>query len=226
MCCAPMRHITLITDTLGHLVNKISIRALCTLYDKKKIYNTRHPPVGSPIVYCPKNQLKAFTLIELLVTLSVLSILLMFAVPSFNNMLLNNRLNANSDTLVKTFNYARSTALNNAMNVRICPLGQLNSTTCGTDWSAGWIVITQPATGTDTLIQSTQNGVSGSTVTANVANVTFDSHGLATAQSNFRLCDNRGAAFGKSVEVMATGFVQAGNTPGQAVWNNSSLVCP
>lgn len=180
----------------------------------------------TPIINTPPRLNKGFTLIELVVALSVFSVLLMFAIPSFRTMLQNSRMNSSSDALVNALNYARSTALDNALNVKVCPIGPLNSTTCGTNWSAGWIVTTVPSAGAETLIQSKQNSTVDTTITSNIGSIIFNNHGLASAQSNFTLCDIRGSAFGRSVEVMATGFIQAGNTQGQAVWNNTALVCP
>lgn len=182
-------------------------------------------PLSTTIKTTPKLN-KGFTLIELLVALSVFSLLLMLAIPSFRTMLQNSRMNSSSDALVNALNYARSTALDNGLNVKVCPIGPLNSTTCGTNWSAGWIVTTQPSAGAETLIQSKQNSTADTRISSNVGSIIFNNHGLASAQSNFTLCDPRGSAFGQSVEVMATGFIQAGNTQGQAVWNNTALVCP
>ena len=87
-------------------------------------------------------------------------------------------------------------------------------------------MLTQPSTGAATLLQSQQFSPTDPSLSAPAAGVVFDSHGLATTQSNFTLCDTRGGTFARSVEVLATGFVQAGLTPGLAVWNNSVLTCP
>ncbi|MDI1353084.1 MAG: GspH/FimT family pseudopilin [bacterium] len=167
-----------------------------------------------------------FTLIELLITVSVFAILLTVAIPSFNTALLNNRLKTNTDSLVNVFNYARSVALNNNYSITVCPLGSNNSTTCGTNWTAGWIIITQPSTGSPTLLKSQQDPSINPKITANVSSVTFDSHGLAATQSNFTLCDSRGASYANSVTILASGFIQSGDTRGTAVWNNAALVCP
>ncbi|WP_298623659.1 GspH/FimT family pseudopilin [uncultured Legionella sp.] len=170
--------------------------------------------------------LSGFTLIELLVTLCVLGILLMVAIPSFWTMILNNRISTNADTLVNALNYARGTALTQAMNIKVCPVGSPGSTTCGTDWSNGWIVVAEPASGASTLLKCQQNSGNTPLVSASSTQVLFDRYGLSTTQSNFTLCDSRGSAFARSVEVLATGYVQSGTTPGQAVWNNGALSCP
>lgn len=168
----------------------------------------------------------AFTLIELLVTLCVAAILLILAMPSFREMLLNSRMSANSDSFVNTLNYARNTAVSQAVNVQVCPLGTLNSTTCGTNWDAGWIVVTQPASGPGTLLKSQQISNINPVLSGSTSSVVFDPQGLATTQSNFTLCDSRGGTSARSIAVLATGYVQSGATPGQAVWNNGSITCP
>lgn len=172
------------------------------------------------------SSIAAFTLVELLVTLCVFAILLTLIIPSLRTMILNNRLTSNIDSLVSSLNYARGVALDQALNVAVCPLGTLNSTVCGANWSNGWIVVTQPVTGTATILKTHQTSVNDPTIASNVSSVVFDPHGLSTTQSNFTMCDSRGGSFARSVMVLATGFVQSGTTPGQAVWNNGALGCP
>jgi type IV fimbrial biogenesis protein FimT len=185
-----------------------------------------HPKMPFSFTPLVLTKLAAFTVMELLITLSVMAIVLMLAIPSFKTLLLNNRLNANVDSLANNLNYARGVALNDAMTIKVCPLGTANSTVCGANWSSGWIVVTQPSTGTATLLKSQQNPDVNPTVSANQSEVNFNSHGLADNQINFTFCDTRGAQFARSLEVMATGFIQSGSTVGQAVWNNAALACP
>lgn len=168
----------------------------------------------------------AFTLIELLVTLTVFCAILVLALPALSTIIMNNRLRANADLFVNALNYARNTALNESINVIVCPLGSLNSTSCGTNWNTGWIVVTQPVSGINTLLQSQQTTPADPTLSGTVASVSFDPHGLLTTQGNFTFCDSRGANFAQSIEVLATGFIQSGSTPGIAVWDNSALSCP
>lgn len=168
----------------------------------------------------------AFTLIELLVTILVLCVALVLALPALSNLLMNNRITAYTDMFVNALNYARNNALNESMNMMVCPFGAAQSTVCGGNWGAGWIVVTQPTAGTSTLLQSQQLSPSDPVLSGNAANVVFDPHGLTTSPSNFKFCDSRGGTFARSIEVLATGFVQSGSTPGQAVWDNSALTCP
>lgn len=173
-----------------------------------------------------KTLTSAFSLIELLIALVVFSLLVTMALPSFNSLLLNGRLSANMNALVNALNYARSTALNQSVAVKVCPFNALNSTSCGGSWNTGWILATQPAIGAPVLLKSQQIGANDGTLSANVGSVLFDTHGLVTTTGNFTICDSRGGAFARSVEVIATGYIQSGPTPGTAVWNSGALTCP
>lgn len=172
---------------------------------------------------------RGFTLIELIVTMMVAAIIVAFAVPSFQNMLMNSRLTSQTDALANALNYARSTALNQNVATEICPVGAINSTTCGSAWSAGWMVVLNPVgnppTPATALLQSIQSPPGAAVVSSSTTSITFDSRGLATTPAQFVICDSRGSSFARSVQVQATGFVQAGATPGTAAWGGA-ITCP
>ncbi|MCX7117845.1 MAG: GspH/FimT family pseudopilin [Legionellales bacterium] len=172
------------------------------------------------------------TLIELIVTICVMAILVMIAIPSFQTLIQNNRITSQTNALFHALNYARNTALTQNMNVLACPAGTLSSTTCGTSWSNGWIIVSQPSPGVPVLLQAHFSGPHDPTL-SNVpiggvatTSVTFDSRGIATTQAYFKVCDVRGGAYAQSVEVLPTGFIQVGSTMGTAVWDASALACP
>ncbi len=174
----------------------------------------------------PPPKVRGFTLIELLISITVLTVLLVLTVPSFKDMLMNNRITAQTDALSSALSYARSTALTQNMNVVACPFSAAGSTACGGNWQNGWIVVSQPATGNPTLLQANSTGANDPVLSATIPSVTFDARGIATTQGNFKICDNRGGAFAQSVQVLPTGFVQSGSTRGSAVWDGSGLTCP
>lgn len=174
----------------------------------------------------PPPQERGFTLIELLISITVLTVLLVLTVPSFKDMVMNNRIAAQTDALSTALHYARNTALSQNMNVLACPFGAAGSTACGGNWQNGWIIVSQPATGTPALLQANSTGANDPVLSATIPSVTFDSRGIATTQGNFKICDSRGGAFAQSVQVLPTGFVQSGSTIGSAVWDGSGLTCP
>lgn len=176
---------------------------------------------------------QGFTLIELLITLTVVAVIMSIAVPSFRTMLLNSQLTAQRDGLGNALRYARSTALSQNVNTEVCPFSAVNSTACGSNWAAGWIVVLNPsgipATPATALLQSTQVSPNGPTV-YNVNNpalvaVTFNPRGLSANLPQFVVCDSRGSSFAYSVDVQTTGSVEVGTTPGAAVWSGN-IVCP
>jgi type IV fimbrial biogenesis protein FimT len=167
-----------------------------------------------------------FTLIELMVTVTIAVILLSLAAPSFQAMVLNNRLTGLTDGLVSALNFARGTALKTAVSTRVCPIGNNGPTACGNDWNAGWMVVGDPD-GTPALLQRSSAPASAPRLLVTavdgsaLASVTFDSRGLASGAARFRVCDSRGAAYARSVQTLATGSVQSGAAPGQTVWGGA-----
>jgi type IV fimbrial biogenesis protein FimT len=162
-----------------------------------------------------------FTLIELLVTMLVAGILIAIAVPAFSSFVQNDRDIGQANSLVSSLNYARSEAIkqNITGGVTVCP--SVNGTTCsGTAWSQGWIVTN--ATGT---VLSAVPAMAGHNTLTPSAGITFQSTGLPSGPLSIRICDTRGAAFARDVEVNVAGRVAASNTPGMSV-SGAPLVCP
>ena len=84
---------------------------------------------------------RGFTIIELMVTLAVAGMLTAMAVPAFNNFVLNDRDIGQINSLVASFNYARSEAIKlNSGGVQVCTSVDGLSCNGGSNWNGGWIV--------------------------------------------------------------------------------------
>lgn len=129
---------------------------------------------------------RGFTLLELLITVAVLAIVLAIGVPSFADMIRNNRLASESNELVTSITLARSEALKRGIPVSVCPR---SGATCAdsTDWSNGWLVFTDDLapTGalnapTDAVLLSSSANDSGVSITSDKKSVTYTSTGART----------------------------------------------
>ncbi len=78
------------------------------------------------------------TLIEVLVSTSILAILLMVAVPSFQSFIIDNRLGVYSNALYSSLVLAKSEAIKRNKRVVVCKSS--DGSTCTGTWNEGWIV--------------------------------------------------------------------------------------
>lgn len=87
-----------------------------------------------------------FSLIELLVTVTLMSIALSLAVPSYKSMLANNRSAAEVNRFLAAINIARSEAVKRGIPIGLCARTQPRtipeSCSGSSDWSTGWILFT------------------------------------------------------------------------------------
>lgn len=144
-------------------------------------------------------------MIELLVTLALVSILLSTAVPSFMNLMKDNRLVAQINEFVATVNFARSEAIKRGLAVQV-------TSSSGTNWANGWQVWVD-LNNNQTLdaserLQIKQNfSGPGTTFTSGSSEFTFNPNGASSATGTLALCDDRTGELGKQVSVGLVGRV-------------------
>lgn len=97
-----------------------------------------------------KNQ-KAFSLIELMVTVTVVSVALALAVPSYNKQVLNSRSVALGEEFLGAVNLARYEAVKRAKRVSLCASSDSTtaSPSCTGGWADGYIMFVDEATSDD-----------------------------------------------------------------------------
>ncbi|QNK67985.1 GspH/FimT family pseudopilin [Variovorax sp. PAMC26660] len=78
-----------------------------------------------------------FTLVELMVVVAIVAVLATIGVPSFRDLLLNQRLAAAAQGFNSALSLARMEAIQRSQSVRVLALA-------GNDWASGWSVLTGP----------------------------------------------------------------------------------
>ncbi|MBD3641302.1 MAG: GspH/FimT family pseudopilin [Marinobacter sp.] len=190
-----------------------------------------------------------FTLLELLVTITILGIIATYAIPSFRQMILNNRLTAQTNETTSIISFARSEASKLRTGVvTIC--GSADSATCSGNAAleTGLIVFRDDDmdaavdAGTDTLLKVSGALAGGNTLrildmTSDGGNyVQFDNKGFprASATNNvagtFILCDDRGAPEARAVSINFSGQTHlARDTDANGTLNDhegNDITCP
>ncbi len=150
-----------------------------------------------------------------MITIAVAVILMTMAVPSFNNMIMNNRLTSSSEELLKGFQLARSEAMRRGARATVCASN--GGTACnGTSWKQGWLVWVD-LNGDSTLSANEIQRVFGALATAQelvsvegVTTISYLPSGFlnipAAAQRRFTICDNRSAEAGRSLVIKVFGY--------------------
>ena len=100
-----------------------------------------------PLVELRPTRARGFTLLELMVTITVAAMVLALGVPSFVDLVRNNRAATNVNELLTAFAIARSESIKRGSNVSVCRSS--DGATCTAAWSDGWIVFSDNAA-TDT----------------------------------------------------------------------------
>ena len=124
-----------------------------------------------------------FTLIELMITLALAAIILSLGIPSFRNVIQNNRAATQSNELVAALGLARSEAVRRGANVRLCPSTNQATCTGGNNWANGWIALVELPAG-QPPIRVWRALAGGSTLTG-PADVRFRPMGDIVAASAF-----------------------------------------
>ncbi len=87
-----------------------------------------------------KKSNNGFTLIEIMVTVAIVGIFASIALPSFANLIENNRNNTAANELVSNLLLAKSEALKRSNSVTICPSTDQATCSPNRDFSTGWIM--------------------------------------------------------------------------------------
>lgn len=171
---------------------------------------------------------RGFTLMELLTTLTIAGILVTLAVPSFSEVIKNNRLITQTNDFVTTLNLARSEAIRRGERVTVCKSSDQVSCAGSGAWDQGWIVfsdvngdgvVTNPTTNVLRVHGPLSNKITLRGDTALADYVSYVSTGAtqkfsggtsATQTGVVVMCDDRGfVSQAEGIQISATGRVSA-----------------
>jgi len=163
-------------------------------------------------------QQAGFTLIELMIVIVLVAIFITVGVPSFQNLVSDNRLSTQANRLVSSLQLARTEALKLGAPVSICRT--TDGASCagvGTTWETGWLVFVDTNANGDVdgeriiLANSTLSG--GNTLRAAAPFndfVNYQPNGLqSAANGTFRICDGNNPDInkGRNIAVSPTGSI-------------------
>lgn len=150
-----------------------------------------------------------FTLTELMVTVSIASILLAVAVPSFHSLILDNRLSSQSAEFTGALAMARSEAGRRGSRVAVGPVAS--------SFDGGWRIWVDSNGNTlpdlDETVLRIHEDLHGNTLasTGAAAPIIYLPTGFmditASTTRIFQLCDNRSNEKGREIRINATGRV-------------------
>lgn len=124
---------------------------------------------------------RGFTLIELLVTISIVAILATIAIPSFQDAMLNSRLNTLSNNFVASAHLARSEAIKRNTAATLC--ASSNGSNCTGAWKDGWVILAGGS------VIYTQGALpAGFLLSGNVTSIAFQPAGVGATSADLTLC--------------------------------------
>lgn len=165
-----------------------------------------------------------FTLIELMVTVAIIAIALTIGVPSFQQVIMNNRMATQANDLLGSMNLARSEAVKRGQRVVLCktadPFAATPACTTSGAWGQGWLIFVD--SNNDTLasgevLLKVHQGISPSTLSGdtNVADyLSYAADGTTRLTNNafqsgtLTLCPGTSGMTGRSIVVNAAGRAQ------------------
>ena len=150
---------------------------------------------------------KGFTLLELVVTVTVLAVVTTIAIPSFVDVIRNNRLTTQANDFIGTLRFARAEAIKRGERVDVVA----NASVGTNEWGGGWRVVV--ASSAEVLRQhaALEAGNTLDSTIQNASTYQFLPGGDASPSDTLELCDSRTGETGRGIVITAIGRTTLSN---------------
>ncbi|MGJ8668637.1 MAG: GspH/FimT family pseudopilin [Oceanococcus sp.] len=143
-------------------------------------------------------QQQGYSLFELITVMAIVAITASLGVPSFRNIIQNNRISTTTNELLVSISQARAEAIRQNIRVRICSSKNPDAAipVCSdNNWSSGWAVLADTVgdNSFSTKIAATRIDDKQLSILAGLNTITFNGTGLSEGFNNtsFGICDGR-----------------------------------
>lgn len=147
-----------------------------------------------------------------MIGVAILAIVMLFAIPSAQRIIIQNRIVADLNETSAVIQYARAYAIDNQIDTVVCPSADFSE--CGNDWNNP-IIVFNDDDGNNTrgvneeLLASTSNRSITNILSGPAANIVFQGNGAVSSPATLQIChQNREDEYARALTISLQGRVR------------------